>query len=96
MPTAIDAADALERIGGKGPRGAYSEHLMSLIELAAMYSCHVDETDPNKSKGLTEQSAEQLLVQYGPNTLTPPPKVPLWLLFLIQFTNLLMVSWNSM
>ena len=92
----IDAADALERIGGKGPSGAYSEHMMSLVELAVMFSSHINENDPTKSQGLTEQTAEQFLAQYGPNTLTPPPKVPLWLLFLIQFTNLLMVSSNPL
>jgi sodium/potassium-transporting ATPase subunit alpha len=29
--------------------------------------------------------------RHGHNVLTPPPKMPLWLLFLLQFTNILMV-----
>ena len=57
-----------------------------------MYSSNIDEKDPSKSAGLTQKAAEELLVKYGPNLLTPPPKVPLWLLFLVQFTNLLMVD----
>ena len=42
-------------------------------------------------RGLSVAAAIELLDDIGPNVLTPPPKVPLWLLFLLQFTNILMV-----
>jgi type IV secretory pathway TrbD component len=86
-----NAADALERIGGKGAAGAYSEHMFPLEVLADKYFTHIDIEDPSKSKGLTEKKADEVYDEYGPNMLTPPPKVPLWLLFLLQFANLLMV-----
>jgi sodium/potassium-transporting ATPase subunit alpha len=41
--------------------------------------------------GLTSTKAKQVLEEFGPNVLTPPPRVPLWLLFLYQFGNLLMI-----
>ncbi len=43
------------------------------------------------TNGLTAAVAAELLAELGPNVLTPPPRVPHWVLFLIQFTNLLMV-----
>lgn len=90
-PPLINAEDALERTGGKGAAGAYSEHMYPLDVIADKFSTHIDVDDPSKSKGLTEKKAKELLDSMGPNVLTPPPKVPLWLLFLLQFTNLLMV-----
>lgn len=87
----LNAEDALERTGGKGAAGAYSEHMYPLEVLAEKYSTHIDTQDAAKSQGLTEKKAKELLDSMGPNVLTPPPKVPLWLLFLLQFTNLLMV-----
>jgi magnesium-transporting ATPase (P-type) len=86
-----NAADALERIGGKGAAGAYSEHMFPLEVLANKYCTHIDTEDPTKSKGLTQKKADEVYDEFGPNMLTPPPKVPLWLLFLLQFANLLMV-----
>jgi sodium/potassium-transporting ATPase subunit alpha len=87
----IDATDALEKLGGKGAAGAYSEHLWDFSKLSEAYRCHIDSMAPNKSCGLTADQANINLDEYGPNVLTPPPKVPLWLLFLLQFTNLLIV-----
>ena len=87
----LNAEDALERTGGKGAAGAFSEHMFPLESLVDHYSTHIDVHDPDKSRGLTTAKAAELLEQYGPNVLTPPPRVPHWLLFLLQFTNLLMV-----
>jgi sodium/potassium-transporting ATPase subunit alpha len=87
----INAEDALERTGGKGAAGAYSEHMYPIEVLAEKFSTHIDHHNIANSKGLTSDAAKKQLENYGPNMLTPPPKVPLWLLFLLQFTNLLMV-----
>jgi sodium/potassium-transporting ATPase subunit alpha len=87
----LNAEEVLEKTGGKGAAGAYSEHMYPLEVLAEKFNTHIDYHDPSKSKGLTTKKVEQLLAELGPNVLTPPPKVPLWLLFLLQFTNLLMV-----
>jgi sodium/potassium-transporting ATPase subunit alpha len=91
VPPLINAEDALERTGGKGAAGAYSEHMYPLDVLAEKYKTSIDVHDATKSKGLTSKQAADLLAELGPNVLTPPPKVPLWILFLLQFTNLLMV-----
>lgn len=87
----LSAADALERIGGKGASGAYSEHMYPLDALAEKFETNIDVSDASKSQGLSAAAAADLLKEYGPNLLTPPPRVPLWLLFLLQFTNYLMV-----
>jgi len=87
----MNAEDALERKGGKGAAGAFKEHMYPLDVLAEKYETHIDVEDPNKSQGLGSQKAAELLERYGPNVLTPPPSIPKWLLFLLQFTNLLMV-----
>jgi sodium/potassium-transporting ATPase subunit alpha len=87
----LGAEDALNRKGGKGAAGAFSEHMYPLEVIAENYNTHIDYKNVVHSRGLTHQKAEQLLHELGPNVLTPPPRVPLWLLFLLQFTNLLMV-----
>ncbi len=87
----LNAEDALERTGGKGAAGAFSEHMHPLEVIAGNYTTHIDVHNPNNSRGLTSARAAELLEELGPNVLTPPPRVPLWLLFLLQFTNLLMI-----
>lgn len=87
----INAEDVLERTGGKGAGGAYSEHLFPLEVLAEKFNTNIDFSEPSKSRGLTIDKASALLKEFGFNLLTPPPKMPLWLLFLLQFTNLLIV-----
>ena len=34
---------------------------------------------------------EELAQKFGPNAVSPPPRTPGWLLFLLQFTNLFMI-----
>lgn len=87
----VSAEDLLERMGGKGAAGAYCEHMIPTEALAQLYDTHVDPDDPNRNRGLTCEKAKELLQEFGPNVLTPPARVPHWLLFLLQFTNLLMV-----
>lgn len=62
-----------------------------LETIAEHFRTHIDCANPDNSHGLTSSLANDLLKELGPNVLTPPLKVPLWLLFLLQFTNLLMV-----
>lgn len=87
----LNAEETLERTGGKGASGAYREHLYPLDVLADKMKTNIDVNEPSKSKGLSTKQAGELLKEYGPNVLTPPPRLPLWVLFLMQFTNLLMV-----
>lgn len=51
-----------------------SEHLMPQLEVAQKYHTHIDMAKPGQSLGLTSEKAAQLLVEYGPNILTPPSK----------------------
>eukprot|EP01032_Pedospumella_encystans_P020235 gene20235-22990_t len=88
MPSTDKAA---KTIGSKDPKGTFSEHLYPLETIADHFLTHIDYANPTNSRGLTEGRAGELLLEFGPNVLTPPPKVPLWVLFLLQFTNLLMV-----
>jgi hypothetical protein len=39
------------------------------------------------SQGLTTAQYQENLAKFGPNCLTPPPMMPAWLKFLLQFTN---------
>ena len=43
--------------------------------------------DTDRTHGLTDEQVEQSRKQYGPNTLTPPPREPLWKLFLEKFND---------
>eukprot|EP01033_Poteriospumella_lacustris_P012785 gene12785-9139_t len=84
--------DAIKRSsGGSGSTGAYREHLYTIDALADKFKTGIDLKDAAKSKGLTSERAAALLEELGPNVLTPPPRLPLWMLFLLQFTNLFMV-----
>lgn len=87
----LSAVDVLEKIGGKGAAGAYSEHLFSIEALAEKFQVQINVADVTKSTWLLAQQARSLLEEYGPNVL-PPPRMPLWLVFLLQFTNFFMVS----
>jgi len=80
-----------DRSLGKHVKGSFTEHMDTLETIAYQYLAHVDPLKPAASRGLTAQRAEELLKQHGLNVLTPPPKIPLWLLFLLQFTNVLML-----
>jgi len=91
VPPLLGANEALERTGGKGAAGAFSEHMYPLETIAEHFQTHIDFKEPQNSKGLASSLASDLLKEFGLNVLTPPPKIPLWLLFLLQFTNLLMI-----
>ena len=69
----------------------YTEHLFDMYRLSEFFKCHIDENNIKQSRGLTSDQATFLLQEYGPNSLTPPPRVPLWMLFLLQFLNIFML-----
>ena len=51
---------------------------------------HVDEPQ-NQGTGLTSKEAAKRLQNYGPNALAEAKSTPLWLIFLRQFTGLLVL-----
>ncbi|RKP17122.1 hypothetical protein ROZALSC1DRAFT_16731, partial [Rozella allomycis CSF55] len=64
------------------------EHMLSIKEVADRFQTSVDEESVTRSRGLTEDKAKELLVQYGRNTLTPPKKDSLLKRFLHFLTGL--------
>ena len=69
----------------------YEERLLSLEELRDMMNTRLNFEDMMNSAGLSQVEANQRLKEQGRNILTPPPRLPLWLLFLFQFTSIFMV-----
>jgi sodium/potassium-transporting ATPase subunit alpha len=51
-----------------------NEHLMGHQDVADKYKTRINMERPGESLGLTTQQAEQLLLEHGPNILTPPKK----------------------
>jgi len=85
---ALAVGDALQ---GTDTRDEYSEHLMSVKEVTDVFDTHVDETNPNISPGLSTKEVEKRIRECGGNVLTSPPRISLFILFLIQFSNIFMV-----
>jgi sodium/potassium-transporting ATPase subunit alpha len=84
----LSAAEAVDT----GSVQKFVEHQQTLLELADRYdSTDIDLKNFPKSGGLKSTRAEFLLDVLGANKLSPPPRIPLWLLFLLQFTNLFMI-----
>jgi len=70
----------------------YHEHLWSREILREHYvKSNISLSDVSQSAGLSSEDATKLLEEYGHNVLTPPPRVPHIMLFLLQFCNLFMV-----
>jgi hypothetical protein len=65
--------------GVKSSEYVTDDHLLSLEVLGTKFTTHVDVTKPKASRGLSTVEAASRLARYGPNALTPPPVVPLWL-----------------
>jgi sodium/potassium-transporting ATPase subunit alpha len=51
-----------------------NEHLMAHRDVAEKYKTRINMEKPGESLGLTTQQAEQLLLEHGPNVLTPSKK----------------------
>ena len=56
------AADAIERLEGKGD---FHEHLWPLESLSENYHCRLNLTHIKESQGLSEERAKQLIDEYG-------------------------------
>jgi magnesium-transporting ATPase (P-type) len=69
----------------------YTEHQFDLPRLSEFFKTQIDFSSPKLSRGLTAPQAQEMLAQFGPNMLTPPARIPLWLLFLFQFLNFFML-----
>ncbi|XP_051003878.1 sodium/potassium-transporting ATPase subunit alpha-4 [Acomys russatus] len=66
-----------------------SDHKLTLDELSAKYN--VDLT-----KGHSLKTAQEILFQNGPNTLTPPPTTPAWVKFCKQlFGGFALLLWTG-
>ncbi len=70
----------------------YMEH----SEIAAKnLESNINVADIEKSLGLSSNVAAERLKLYGKNELTPPPKMPEWQRFLLQFKNMFMILLNT-
>jgi len=71
-----------------------NEHLMAHSDVAEKYKTRIDMGRPGESLGLTTEQAEQLLLEHGPNVLTPPSRRH-WILkfwdYLSSLFNLLLI-----
>ena len=67
----------------------YDEHLKTVSALCESYNTSIDLHDAKKSFGLTSEQVSKLQRKYGFNETSPPPKIPFWLLFVIQLSNIL-------
>ncbi|XP_043858078.1 sodium/potassium-transporting ATPase subunit alpha-4-like [Dromiciops gliroides] len=65
------------------------DHMLSLEELSRKYEVDL-------IKGLTSKRAREILLQDGPNTLTPPPNIPEWVKFCSQlFGGFSLLLWTG-
>lgn len=87
-PNIAEIKDELEK---QDENMKYTEHLFTLKRISSFFKTDIDLDDVKNSKGLTSAQAAYMLKEFGGNVLSPPPKVPLWLLFLLQFTNFFMI-----
>eukprot|EP01041_Mallomonas_annulata_P008015 gene8015-16413_t len=69
----------------------YVEHMMLLRDLSSTFHTSINLNNLSKSEGLSSERAKLQLETDGLNILTPPARTPLWLVFLLQFTNMFMV-----
>lgn len=83
--------DVLQHLEGQESASKYVEHLFTIDRLAEYLKTDINNGDVAASKGLSQGAALSQLKSHGPNVITPPARVPLWLLFLLQFTNFFML-----
>lgn len=88
---ALTKEDVAQHLDGQDSSAKYVSHQFSLGRLAEYFNTHIDVDNVSASKGHSKKDALSLLKEHGPNELTPPARVPLWLLFLLQFTNFFML-----
>ena len=72
-------------------KSQYTEHGIPVAELGKYFNTSICLENRSRSEGLTQEQAQLLLEKNSKNLIPPPARVPLWLLFLLQFTNMFMV-----
>lgn len=97
----VDVEAGVAAAAAEGAHYAYRPELPPeepYLDLVSISIMHVDSnivTDAvEKSHGLTEVEVQKRLERYGPNVLTPPPRMPEWKRFLLQFKNIFLVLLN--
>jgi sodium/potassium-transporting ATPase subunit alpha len=71
-----------------------TEHLMSLEDVCRMYHVSIDHTIPASSHGLSQAFADKLLLEHGPNVLSPPKirhPIMIYLNYLLSLFNMLLI-----
>lgn len=87
----MTVAEIKEEIDKHDETMAYVEHEFTFERMANFFHTNLNLSDLDSSMGLPNELAASLLKEFGPNVLSPPPRVPLWLLFLMQFANFFML-----
>ena len=70
------------------------EHLMRLQDVVVRYNTKIEFERPQESRGLTKSQVDQLLLEHGPNVLTPQKKKNLlfkYMGYLSSLFNLLLI-----
>lgn len=77
------------------PSATPTEPYLSVQQIAQLHwESRLDLDNMERSGGLSEKVAEHRLVTYGGNRLTPPPRIPEWKRFLLQFKNVFLILLN--
>lgn len=90
-PRTLTKSELKEEMSRQAEEMKYTEHMFSFDKIINFYKTDINPEKISASTGLTQEKASFLLKELGPNVLTPPPRVPLWLLFLLQFANFFML-----
>ena len=90
-PRTLTKSELKEEMSKQAEEMKYTEHMFSFDKIINFYKTDINPEKISASTGLTQEKASFLLKELGPNVLTPPPRVPLWLLFLLQFANFFML-----
>jgi hypothetical protein len=64
------------------------EHLMNLEDVVIRYNTKINMEKPGESAGLTKTQVDQLLLDYGPNDLTPPKTINPFIKYLGYLSSL--------
>lgn len=71
------------------------EPYLALTDISERHpASRIHVTDVEQSEGLSSSEAAIRLAHYGRNILTPPPKMPEWKRFLLQFQSMFMILLN--
>eukprot|EP00743_Colponemidia_sp_Colp-15_P002547 GILK01002761.1.p1 GENE.GILK01002761.1~~GILK01002761.1.p1 ORF type:complete len:1120 (-),score=227.27 GILK01002761.1:234-3500(-) len=98
-PSKVQLAEKPAKGKKKGPKSAQDrakgfvmdEHLVPLSDVVARYQTRVDEEDPRKSPGLSNEEVIRAREITGPNRLSPPKDIPLIVKYLLHFVNFFML-----